>query len=86
MEGHMHEHGPLYTNFPFVMFVVSQQMQTHKQDTAQTHRTSIPIVVVSLMIHDHVYVFIFVHVYGDMEIWIETDVETVQHASCSAND
>ena len=22
----------------------------------------------------------------DMDIWIETEVETVQHASCNAND
>ena len=35
MEGHMREQGPLYTSVPFVLFDVSQQMQT------QTHTNNI---------------------------------------------
>ena len=40
------------------------------------------------MIHDDMYENIFVHelVSGFMDLWIETDVEAVEHALCNAND
>ena len=66
MEGHMHEHGPLYTSVPRVMFdeggwvgggvlcwccVVSVC-----PSSGQTHHTSTPTVFASLMIRDNMYV------------------------------
>ena len=49
---------------------VSQQVQTQTTYTAQTHHTSIPTVVVSLMIHDNmfVYIYVYVHVHGYMDL------------------
>ena len=56
---------------------VSQQMQTHSihtQTTYTAHHTSIPTVVVSLMIHDYMYVYenldVHVQVYGYLDIWM----------------
>ena len=43
----------------------TQQTGTHTQTTytAQTHHTSIPTVVVSLMIHDNIYKFVYLYMY-----------------------
>ena len=86
MKGHMHEHRPLYTRVPFVMFDeggwvggwwcggVGVVVASVCPSSGQTHRTSIPTVVVSLTTHDNMYVYIFVHghmdEHGFLEMWI----------------
>ena len=86
-EGHMHEHGHLYTSVPFVMFdeggcgvlvvwCVGVAVASVYPSSGQTHRNSIPTVVVSLTTHENmvVYIYVLVHVrvyeHGFLDFWV----------------
>ena len=64
------------------------QMQTHTQTTytAQTHHTSTPTVVGSLMIHDtmyvDIYIYIYIYIYISVFIYVYVHVHVYMCVVC----